>query len=177
MDSMDPMDGMTPKDAAARPPAPEGQESVWDYPRPPRVEPVGHRLAVEVWGRLVAETTEGLRVLETSHPPTYYFPRADIAMELLVPGRRRSVCEFKGPATYWDLRVGRHSVDTIAWGYPDPWPGFESLTGHLAFYPAKCSRCLVGPEVATHQRGDFYGGWITGNLQGPFKGAPGTAHW
>ena len=171
MDSMEPISDGPPADAAA------GVENVWDYPRPPRVEPVPRRLVIEVWGRLVAETTEGFRVLETSHPPTYYIPRADIAMELLEPGRRRSVCEFKGPATYWDLRLGRHTIATIAWSYPEPWPGYEVLANHLAFYPAKCSRCLVGDEVVTHQAGDFYGGWITRNLRGPFKGAPGTAHW
>ena len=172
MGSMDAIGGVSPAEAAT--PAPE---NVWDYPRPPRVEPVHRRLAVEVWGRLVAETTEGLRVLETSHPPAYYFPLADIAQELLVPGGRRSVCEFKGPATYWDLQLGRHTIADIAWSYVDPWPGYEALADHLAFYPAKCSRCLVGGEVATFQAGDFYGGWITSNLRGPFKGPPGTAHW
>ena len=172
MSIMDPAGGSLPTAELTA-----GLENVWDFPRPPRIEPVTRRLAVEVWGRLVAETTEGLRVLETSHPPTYYFPRADIAEEMLVRGRQRTVCEFKGSATYWDLKIGHQTVPSIAWGYADPWPGYESLTGHLAFYPAKCTRCLVGDEVATHQPGDFYGGWITRHLRGPFKGAAGTAHW
>jgi uncharacterized protein (DUF427 family) len=154
-----------------------GLENVWDYPRPPRVERVHRRVAVELWGRLVAETTEGFRVLETSHPPTYYIPAADIAQGLLVPSRRRSVCEFKGAATYWDLVMGRQRVPAIAWSYADPWPGYERLADCLAFYPGKCSRCLVGEEIVQSQPGDFYGGWITANLRGPFKGAPGTRHW
>lgn len=144
-------------------------ENVWAYPRPPRIERVHRRLAVEIWGRVVAETTEGVRVLETSHPPAYYLPMADVAMELLSPGRRRSVCEFKGQAAYWDLSLGRQTVPAIAWSYADPWPGYEPLKNHLAFYPSKCSRCLVGDEVVSSEPSDFHGGWITRNLTGPFR--------
>ena len=155
----------------------DGSESVWDYPRPPRVEAVQARLVVEVQGRVVAETTDGLRVLETSHPPTYYIPPVDVARELLQPSQQRSVCEFKGPAIYWDLVSGRYRVHDIAWSYPAPWRGYEMLADHLCFYASRCDRCLVSGEVVVPQPGDFYGGWITSQLRGPFKGGPGTLGW
>ncbi len=155
----------------------DGAESVWDYPRPPRIEAVRSRLVVEVHGRVVAETTDGLRVLETSHPPTYYIPPADVARELLQPGNRTSVCEFKGPAVYWDLMIGRYRVADIAWSYPQPWRGYERLADHFCFYASRCDRCSVDGEVVAAQPGDFYGGWITRGVRGPFKGGPGTAGW
>jgi uncharacterized protein (DUF427 family) len=150
-----------------------GQESVWDYPRPPRVEPVAARVTIETDGRVVADTTDAVRVLETSHPPVYYLPRSAFADGVLQPAPGASFCEFKGSAKY--LSVG--TSDRAAWYYPTPNPGFEALVDRVAVYPAAMERCTVNGEVVVAQEGDFYGGWITSNVVGPFKGAPGTAGW
>jgi uncharacterized protein (DUF427 family) len=150
-----------------------GQESVWDYPRPPRVEPVTARITIELGGRIIAETTDAVRVLETSHPPVYYLPRDAFAPGILQPAPGQSFCEFKGLATY--LSVG--AEDHAAWFYPTPSAGYEALIGRVAVYPGRMTRCTVGDDVVTAQEGDFYGGWITPDIVGPFKGAPGTLGW
>jgi uncharacterized protein (DUF427 family) len=152
-------------------------ESVWDYPRPPRVEPSGELVEVVLGGVRIASTRASYRVLETSHPPTYYLPR-----EAFVPGSLRaaegsSYCEWKGVASYYDLLAGTTVAARAAWCYPDPTPGFEVIAGHLAVYPALVDRCTVDGEVVQPQPGGFYGGWITSRVTGPFKGAPGTAGW
>ncbi|NDJ75349.1 MAG: DUF427 domain-containing protein [Chloroflexi bacterium] len=154
-----------------------GQESVWDYPRPPRVEESTKRIRVEVDGETIAETTRALRVLETSHPPVYYIPPEDVQSELLSQTRRRTFCEIKGAASYWTLRVGERVIEDVAWSYADPSPGFESLSGYLAFYPSRVDACYVDGERVQSQAGDFYGGWITSEIVGPFKGGPGTVGW
>ncbi len=154
-----------------------GQESVWDYPRPPRVEPVAERLRVVFAGITIADTTRGLRVLETSHPPTYYIPAADVRSDLLSPAPGRSLCEFKGQATYWTLEAGGHRAEAAAWSYPDPWPAYRQLKDRLCFYASRVDACFVGEERVQAQAGDFYGGWITGRVVGPFKGAAGTMGW
>jgi uncharacterized protein (DUF427 family) len=154
-----------------------GQESVWDYPRPPRVELCPLRLKVEFDGVILAETSRACRVLETSHPPTYYIPQADVKMELLRPNATRSFCEFKGEARYWDIRHGSRISIAAAWSYPLPSQAYSVLRDHLAFYPHRVDGCFVDGERVQAQKGDFYGGWITSNLAGPFKGGPGTSGW
>jgi len=153
-----------------------GQESVWDFPRPPRVEPARHHLVVRFDSTVLADTTRGLRVLETSHPPTYYFPSDDCELDALVVGSGGSFCEWKGHAVHYDLALGEATMAHVAWSYPNPTPAFAELRDHLAFYPAKLT-CTVDGEVATPQPGGFYGGWVTSAVAGPFKGAPGTAFW
>ena len=152
-------------------------ESVWDYPRPPRVEPVVKVVRVVLAGRVIAESTHSLRVLETSHPPVYYLPPADIAAGVLEPSQRTSFCEFKGGARYWTVRSGERVERHAAWYYPSPSPGFEVIRDHVAFYPGRMDECTVDGEVVRAQAGDFYGGWITSGIEGPFKGEPGTRNW
>ncbi len=150
-----------------------GQESVWDYPRPPRIEPVAARITIELGGRLIADTTNAVRVLETSHPPVYYLPRSAFVDGVLQPAPGQSFCEYKGLASY--LSVG--SEDGAAWFYPNPNHGYEQLIDRVAVYPGRMERCTVDGETVTPQDGDFYGGWITSMIVGPFKGAPGTLGW
>ena len=154
-------------------------ESVWDYPRPPRVEPTTAHVVVEHLGRPIVDTRRALRVLETSHPPTYYLPISDVAAGVLVPARSglASVCEFKGVARYWDLVLDGARVADVGWTFPQPTPGYEALVDRVALYPSRVDRCLVDDEVVTPQAGDFYGGWITSGVHGPFKGGPGTMGW
>lgn len=154
-----------------------GQESVWDYPRPPRVEPARRRIRVIFAGETIADSTRGLRVLETSHPPVYYVPREDARMDLLTPTGRRTFCEYKGAAVYWSLAVGDRRVPEAAWSYPDPMPGYEAIANCLAFYAAPMDACFLDDERVTLQEGGFYGGWVTRDIAGPFKGAPGTRGW
>jgi uncharacterized protein (DUF427 family) len=154
-----------------------GQESVWDYPRPPRVEPVPEQLRVELGGEVVAATTRGWRVLETSSPPVYYLPLGDCAHGALEPSAHRSFCEWKGLATYWTVRSGDRVEPDAAWGYPEPAPGFEVLRDTVAFYCGRMDACFVGDERAEPQPGEFYGGWITSRIVGPFKGVPGSHGW
>ncbi|MER3389032.1 MAG: DUF427 domain-containing protein [Microcella sp.] len=154
-----------------------GQESVWDYPRPPRVEPVHARVTIELGGRQIAESTRAVRVLETSHPPAYYLPPEDFAAGALVPAEGTSFCEFKGRAQYYDVVGGDLSAPRSAWYYANPSPGFASIAGFVSVYPGRMDRCTVDGEVVQAQEGDFYGGWITANIVGPFKGAPGTWGW
>lgn len=153
-----------------------GQESVWDYPRPPVVEPVRERVTIEFGGSTVVDTTDAVRVLETSHPPVYYVPRSVVRAELL-PAPGASWCEFKGAARYLDLRVGDRTVPAAAWTYPEPSPGYEALRDRIAVYPGRMDRCTVDGETVQAQEGDFYGGWISSRVVGPFKGAPGTLAW
>ena len=152
-------------------------ESVWDYPRPPRVEPSARRIRVVLGDVTVADTTRAFRVLETSHPPGYYIPPGDVLNEYLRPSRRRTFCEFKGQASYYDLVVDKRVVRDAAWYYPDPAPGYEVIRDHLAFYPGRVDACFVDEEQVVAQAGDFYGGWVTAEIEGPFKGGPGTAGW
>ena len=150
------------------------QESVWDYPRPPRVEPVDQPIRVVFNGVTIAETVHAMRVLETSHPPVYYIPPEDILMEYLSQTARQTYCEFKSSASYWTVTVGERVSPDAGWSYPSPSPGFEAIKDYIAFYASRVDACFVGDEQATPQAGNFYGGWITSNIIGPFKGAPGT---
>lgn len=152
-------------------------ESVWDFPRPPRVEPVAKVIRVVLDGQVIAETTRAFRVLETSHPPVYYIPPADILEGALESCEGSSFCEFKGSASYWTVRSGQRVERAAAWFYPRPAAGFEEIRDHVAFYPARMDECTVDGEVARPQAGGFYGGWITSDLVGPFKGEPGTRGW
>jgi uncharacterized protein (DUF427 family) len=152
-------------------------ESVWDYPRPPRVERSPKRVVIRHAGLTIVDTDRCHRVLETSHPPVYYVPRSEVADGVLRPAAGRSVCEFKGAADYWDLVVAGTRVARAAWSYENPEPGYEVLAGALAFYPSRVDECTVDGERVRPQAGDFYGGWITADLTGPFKGGPGTTGW
>ncbi|MCK6578473.1 MAG: DUF427 domain-containing protein [Anaerolineae bacterium] len=161
----------------SRPTAQPGQESVWDYPRPPRVEPTPKRLRVIFNGVTIAETTRARRVLETSHPPTYYIPPEDVRLDLLSQTSRRTICEFKGAANYWTITVDGRTSEEAAWSYSAPQPGYESIKDHLAFYANRVDACFVDDEQVQAQEGDFYGGWITADIVGPFKGGTGTWGW
>ncbi|MFE1601366.1 DUF427 domain-containing protein [Methylobacterium sp. ID0610] len=154
-----------------------GQESVWDYPRPPRLEPVPERLRVVLGGVTIAETRAGLRILETSHPPTYYFPPDDVLPDLLGSPMPGGICEWKGRSFLFDVTVGDATAPGAAWMYPAPMAGFEPLAHYLAFYAGPMEACYVGEARVTPQAGRFYGGWITPRVVGPFKGDPGTEHW
>ncbi|QAU44392.1 DUF427 domain-containing protein [Bradyrhizobium guangzhouense] len=152
-------------------------ESVWDYPRPPRLEPVSQQLEVIFNGKTVARTTHGYRVLETSHPPVYYFPPADVDLTTLASAEGRSWCEFKGLALYWAVEVDGKTADKAAWCYPNPTEPYSAISGFYAFYASRVDQCKVGGELVRAQPGDFYGGWITSDIVGPFKGIPGSRHW
>lgn len=154
-----------------------GQESVWAYPRPPRVEAARQILRVELGGVVLAETIHGLRVLETASPPAYYFPPDDVRTDLLEPSSLRTLCEWKGVARHWNARVESRFVEDAAWSYVQPKPGYEAIAGYFAFYAGKVDQCRVGNEKAVPQAGSFYGGWITSRVTGPFKGAEGTSDW
>ncbi|MEV7396079.1 DUF427 domain-containing protein [Aeromicrobium sp. NPDC092404] len=152
-------------------------ENVWDYPRPPSIEPSDERLVVRLGGQVVAETASSWRVCETSHPPTYYLPLEAFVAGALRPATGSTVCEWKGRASYFDLLGGGRTVRHGAWTYPAPSDRFADLAGHVAIYPGKVDECTVDGEVVQAQDGDFYGGWITSRVSGPFKGAPGTLGW
>jgi uncharacterized protein (DUF427 family) len=153
------------------------KESVWDYPRPPAVERDDRLIQVVFGGVRVADTTTALRVLETSHPPTFYLPAADVRTDLLVPANGATVCEWKGVAAYFDLVDGERRAARAVWTYREPKAGYEVLRHHYAFYPGLVDECWVGDERAAPQEGDFYGGWITSEIEGPIKGGPGTGGW
>jgi len=153
------------------------QESVWDYPRPPRLEPSSEHVVVRHGGGVICDTTGAYRVLETSHPPTYYLPPEDCRMELFEPVAGSTVCEFKGVAHYADLVVGSKRLSRVAWWYPEPTERFLPIRGYIALYPGRVDECAVDGERVVAQEGDFYGGWITSRVTGPFKGAPGTWGW
>lgn len=154
-----------------------GQESVWDYPRPAIAERTKRHLLVRFEGRIIADTRQGIRTLETSHPPTYYFPPQDVAPDPFRPNGHKSLCEWKGQARYHDLVVGDRQARAAAWSYGAPTPAFEILKGHFAFYPGLVDACFVDGEQVQPQPGNFYGGWITSHVAGPFKGDPGTLGW
>jgi uncharacterized protein (DUF427 family) len=153
-------------------------ERVADYPRPPAVSPCERRVRLELGGEVLADSSRALRVLETYHPPTVYLPPGDVHGDLLVASDARSSwCEFKGVARYLDAVAGDRRVRAVAWTYRDPTPGFEALRDHVAFYPGRVDGAWMDEERVDAQEGDFYGGWITADLVGPFKGPPGTLSW
>ena len=158
-------------------PPKKGQESVWDYPRPPLLEATSKRLEVIFNGKKIADTTQGYRVLETSHPPGYYLPPSDIKTSFLIPSPHHTYCEWKGEGFYFHLQVNGKKIENAAWYYTDPTAAFASIKNYVAFYPAKMDECRVNGELVIPQPGNFYGGWITQDIVGPFKGEPGTWGW
>ncbi|MFL5804274.1 MAG: DUF427 domain-containing protein [Roseiflexaceae bacterium] len=154
-----------------------GQESVWDYPRPPRLEDSGRHIQVIFNGVVIADTRRAKRVLETSHPPVYYIPPEDLRLEYLTATDRETFCEWKGQASYYSITVGERTAANVAWFYPRPTAEFASIKDYVAFYPSKMDACIVDDEQVQAQPGDFYGGWITHDIVGPFKGGAGTAGW
>lgn len=154
-----------------------GQESVWDYPRPPKLEQTNKQIKIYFNEALIADTTRAWRVLETSHPPVYYLPPEDILMENLVSARGGSWCEWKGQAVYFDVVNGKKKANKAAWTYARPTASFAAIKNHVAFYAGLMDRCLVNGEEVIPQSGGFYGGWITNDIVGPFKGAAGTSGW
>jgi uncharacterized protein (DUF427 family) len=133
---------------------------------------------IELGGQVIADSTDALRVLETSHPPTIYLPPADVRGDLLNESRARSTwCEFKGAARYLDATVDGHTVRAVGWTFPAPTAGYEEIRDHVAFYPGRVDAAWMDDERVHAQEGDFYGGWITSDLVGPFKGAAGTLGW
>lgn len=158
------------------PPGP-GQESVWDYPRPPCLEPTARRIRVVVGAVCLVDTTQAYRVLETSHPPVYYVPPEAVQMEYFERNPQQTFCEWKGVAQYYSLVLGERRVPNVAWFYPNPTPAFQAIAGYLAFYPSRADACYVDEELVQAQEGDFYGGWLTADIVGPFKGSVGTWGW
>ena len=161
---------------------PPATESVWDYPRPPRWERVPEVVRVTFGGEVLCETARAIRVLETSHPPTFYLPPGDVDAAMLRPAAGRSLCEWKGVAEYLDVVAAAGTphervAAKAAWVYRDPVPAFAELKDHVSVYPSRMDECRVGDAVVRAQDGDFYGGWITPHVTGPFKGGPGTARW
>jgi uncharacterized protein (DUF427 family) len=154
-----------------------GQESVWDYPRPPRLEKTDKQIQVYFNNKLIADTRSAWRVLETSHPPVYYIPPEDINEAHLLPIKGSSWCEWKGRAVYFDIKVGDKTARKAAWSYPNPNVSYMPIIDHVAIYAGLVDRCLVDGEQVTPQPGNFYGGWITRDIVGPFKGEPGTSGW
>jgi uncharacterized protein (DUF427 family) len=154
-----------------------GQECVWDYPRPPRLEPTSKWIRVEFAGAVLADTRSAFRVLETSHAPVYYVPPQNVARRHLIETPLSSFCEWKGIARYYDVVVGERRAENAAWYYPEPMPAFAKIRDYVAFYPGPMDGCFVDGERVRPQPGDFYGGWITSDLVGPFKGEPGTHGW
>ncbi len=152
-------------------------EDVWQYPRPPALQPCDKPVRIEFAGRVIAETDQAWRVLETSHPPVYYLPRAAFRDCVITPAPGRSLCEWKGQARYWSVQAGERVAVKVAWSYPDPAPAFADIADHLAVYAGPMDGCFVGGERVTPQPGGFYGGWITRDLKGPFKGGPGSMAW
>jgi uncharacterized protein (DUF427 family) len=154
------------------------RERVADYPRPPALVPCERRVRIELGGETIADSTSALRVLETSSPPTIYVPAADVRAGVLEPAAgRHTVCEWKGRADYWDATAGGRRAGSAAWSYPDPVPAFKALLDHLAFFAGRVDACYLDDERVRPQPGGFYGGWITDDIEGPFKGEPGTEHW
>lgn len=152
-------------------------ENVWDYPRPPSIEPSDEHLVVELGGRQIAATSSAFRICETSHPPTYYLPVGAFADGVLRPVRGMTCCEWKGAASYFDVVTPERTVAAGAWTYESPQPRYLAIVDHVAVYPGKMDRCLLDGEEVQAQEGDFYGGWITSRVTGPFKGGRGTSTW
>jgi len=155
----------------------QGQESVWDYPRPPRIENCTKNIKVIFNGIEIVNTNSAKRVLETSHPPVYYIPQDDVKMEFLSPADNHTFCEWKGEANYFHLTVSDKTARYACWYYSNPIKKFEELKNYLAFYAQKMDACYVGDELVTPQPGKFYGGWITKDIVGPFKGEEGSDGW
>jgi len=153
-----------------------GQESVWDYPRPPKLEIDNRLIMVSVNGKVIAESRSTFRALETASPPTFYIPPKDVDKTSLTLGAQYSLCEWKGVAQYWNVNINNLAIESAAWYYLDPYPGFESIAGYFSFYPHRLS-CYIDGELVRPQPGKLYGGWITNEIIGPFKGNPGTEHW
>ena len=154
-----------------------GEESVWDYPRPPAIRPDHRRVVVRLGDAVVADTTRAVRILETASPPTFYLPREDVRTEWLEEAPGSSVCEWKGPARYWTVRTPEGALEKKgAWSYPSPPRRYEEIAGHLSFYPGRFE-CTVDGERVRPQDGGFYGGWVTDEIVGPWKGEPGTRGW
>ena len=145
-----------------------GQESVWDYPRPPRVEKTSKRIQVIYDGIVIAETNRAVRVLETGHPPVYYIPRENVRMEYLYPSKQSSTCEFKGTAFYYNMKARNKTQEKAAWSYPKPTSGYELIRDHIAFYAKFMDACFVNGERVTPEPAKYYGGWITSDIVGPF---------
>lgn len=154
-----------------------GQESVWDYPRPAVCEPTNRHVQIIHRGIEIANSKGAWRTLETSHPPTYYIPQEDVALQYLQPNQRRTMCEWKGQARYFDLVMDWERLDAVAWAYPAPSPSFAGIKDYLAFYPDPLDECRIDGELITPQPGQFYGGWISQYEAGPFKGVPGSQFW
>ncbi len=158
-------------------PPKSGQESVWDYPRPPRLEKVANRIQIIFNGQTITDTQAGYRVLETSHPPVYYLPLADIQMQYLQITQHGSFCEWKGKAFYYHVIAGDRRIENAAWTYPTPTQEFQPIANYVAFYAQFMDACYVDNELVIPQPGEFYGGWITQNVVGPFKGSPSSWGW
>jgi uncharacterized protein (DUF427 family) len=154
-----------------------GQESVWDYPRPPRLEDSAKQIQIIFNDVVIAETSQTKRVLETRHPPTYYLPPVDLRLEHFMRTPRSTFCEWKGQAAYYTIRVGDQQAENAAWFYPNPTPDFAAIQDYVAFYPSRMQACYVNGELVQSQPGDFYGGWITSDIVGPFKGGAGSWGW
>ncbi len=154
-----------------------GQESVWDYPRPPAIEPVTEHIKIVYGGVEIANSNKSFRILETSHPPTYYLPISSFVEGSLVATDRTSFCEFKGVAIYYHIEAKGLSSDFAAWGYQNPNEKYSSLKNHISVYASRMDACFIGSEQVQAQEGDFYGGWITSKVVGPFKGGAGTWGW
>ncbi len=155
-----------------------GQESVWDYPRPPRLEASDKLIQVVFNGVTIAESRHAKRVLETSHPPVYYLRPEDVKLsEYFSRSPRTTFCEWKGSAHYYTITVGDRTLVNGAWDYPEPIPAFQDIQNHVAVYPGKMDACFVNGELVQAQPGDFYGGWITQDIVGPFKGSLDTLGW
>lgn len=157
-------------------PAP-GQTSVWQYPRPPRLEDTDKHIKIVFNGETIADTRRAKRLLETSHPPNYYLPLDDIKTEYLRPSAHTTFCEWKGQARYYTLQVGDRTAQNVAWDYPTVSSAYQALAGHIGFYPGPMDACYVDEERVQPQPGSFYAGWITHDIVGPFKGAPGSWGW
>ncbi len=155
----------------------KGQESVWDYPRPPRLESFSKNIKIYLNEALIADTFNSYRVLETSHPPVYYIPLKNINQKFLIKSESSTFCEWKGKGSYYHLKVNDKIVQDAAWFYTDPKKEFEAIKNHLAFYAHKMNKCLVNGEEVIPQPGNFYGGWITKDIVGPFKGIDGSWGW
>ena len=153
------------------------KESVWDYPRPPKPEQFSGHTRIIHQGKIIADSNRALRILETSHPPSYYIPIHDVQMDLLIMNDKKSFCEWKGSANYLDLKIDDQIIKNVGWLYKNPSKRYPELKDTISFYASKLDECLVNDEKVQAQEGDFYGGWITTNIKGPFKGGAGTFGW
>jgi len=154
-----------------------GQESIWDYPRPPKIELFTKRIRIEFAGEIIADSIRSYKVMETASPPCYYIPQKDIQMKYLLKSNQSSLCEWKGKANYWSVKIGKYFSENAGWSYSSPWVGFEDIKDCIAFYAGRVDACYMDYEKVKPQAGNFYGGWITSNIVGPFKGELGTEYW